>query len=56
VFSFTLVAAVGSYAFSSVHESIWKGLSWSTTARFVVDGVVYGAATAGVFTFLWPGA
>ncbi|MDP6539598.1 MAG: hypothetical protein QF903_09980 [Planctomycetota bacterium] len=56
VFCFTLAVALLGYAFSSVQESIWKGLSWCTTVRFFADGVAYGAATAAVFTWLWPGA
>ncbi len=44
------------HAFTSVQDSIWKGLSWCTTARFVCDGILYGLTTAGIFTWLWPGA
>ena len=38
-----------------ISESIWKGQSWSTTLKFVFDGLVYGLLTAGVFGWLWPG-
>ena len=47
-------AAILGYAFSSVDESIWKGLSWNVTAKFVFDGVLYGLATGAAFAWLWP--
>lgn len=56
VFRFTGTVAVLAYAFANVPDSIWKGVSWTTTAKFVVDGVLYGLATAGCFGWLWPGA
>jgi hypothetical protein len=52
----TSVVALCGYAFSSVCDSIWKGVSWSITAKFVVDGALYAAVTAGVFAWLWPAA
>ena len=39
-----------------VSDSIWKGLSWSITAKFVFDGVLYGLTTASTFAWLWPAA
>ncbi len=54
-FRFTGTVAVLGYAFSHVPNSIWKGVSWSTSLKFVFDGVVYGLVTAGVFGWLWPG-
>lgn len=50
------VVALCGYAFSSVTDSIWKGVSWSVTAKFVVDGALYAAVTALVFAWLWPTA
>lgn len=49
------VALLG-YAFSSVTDSIWKGVSWGVTARFMFDGLVYALLTAGTFAWLWPAA
>lgn len=43
------------YAFGSVSESIWKGLSWSISLKFVLDGLLYGLVTGAVFAWLWPG-
>ena len=55
VFRVTGTVAIVGYAFSSVQDSIWKGVKWSTTAKFLFDGVIYGLVTAGTFGWLWPG-
>ena len=49
-------AAFLAHAFSSVNDSIWKGVSWVITLKFVFDGLVYALLTAGVFAWLWPAA
>ncbi|MEW6073326.1 MAG: hypothetical protein AB1726_12140 [Planctomycetota bacterium] len=49
-------AAVLGYALGAVDDSIWKGTPWATTAKFVLDGIVYGLVTAGTFGWLWPAA
>jgi hypothetical protein len=54
VFRFAGTVAVLAYATSNVTNSIWKASSWSTTLKFVFDGVLYGLVTAGVFGWLWP--
>lgn len=46
--------AVSIYALGSVPNSIWKGVPWSNTVKFLFDGVVYGLITAGTFGWLWP--
>ncbi len=56
VFQLTGTAAVLGYAVGYLHESIWKGGRWSTTSKFVLDGIVYGLVTAGTFGWLWPDA
>ena len=56
VFRVTATAAFLAYGLSSVTNSIWKGVPWSTTAKFLFDGVLYAAATAGAFAWLWPAA
>lgn len=55
---FRLVGSAGilGYALTSIPNSIWKGLSWKITAKFVLDGIVYGLVTAGTFAWLWPAA
>lgn len=54
VFRLTGSIAVMGYALSDLPSSIWKGQPWSTTAKFVFDGVLYGLVTAGTFAWLWP--
>jgi len=54
VFQLTGAAAVGMYAFAAIPNSIWKGISWNTTLKFVFDGILYGLVTAGTFGWLWP--
>lgn len=56
VFRIAATIAVLGYAFSSVADSIWKGVRWSTTCKFVFDGVVYALVTGATFAWLWPAA
>jgi len=56
VFRLTGTIAVVGYAFGQVNNSIWKGVSWWTTVKFIFDGVIYGLVTAGVFGWMWPQA
>lgn len=55
---FQLVGATAwlAYAWSTPADSIWKGKPWSSTARYLVDGLVYAALTAGAFAWRWPPA
>ena len=54
VFRFTTTAALLAYGVPHLHDSIWKGQCWTVTLKFILDGVIYGLATGGVFTLLWP--
>ena len=56
VFRFTGTAALMGYALGPIVDSIWKGVRFSVTAKFIFDGVVYGLVTAGTFGWLWPAA
>ena len=56
VFRITGASAVLGYAAGHFHDSIWKGARWSMTAKFILDGAVYGLVTAGTFGWLWPHA
>ena len=56
VFRLTGTVAVLAYATSNISNSIWKGSRWSTTLKFIFDGIVYGLVTAGTFGWLWPDA
>ena len=50
----TGTAAFLAYAFSHFQEATWKGASWTVTAKFAVDGLLYSFVTAGVFGAMWP--
>jgi hypothetical protein len=54
VFRFAGTTAFLAYAYALMHDSIWFRRRWSTTARYLVDGLVYGLLTAGTFGWLWP--
>ena len=54
IFRVTGTVAILVYALGHIPNSIWKGASWMTSFKFVVDGVVYGLATGAVFAWLWP--
>jgi hypothetical protein len=54
VFRIAGTAALLGYAGAVASESIWKGQSWVTTAKFLFDGLVYALLTAGTFGWLWP--
>ncbi len=54
VFQITGAAAVLGYAIGVFNDSVWKGAPWSTTGKFIIDGVIYALVTAGTFGWLWP--
>ncbi|NOX58105.1 MAG: hypothetical protein GXP29_04510 [Planctomycetes bacterium] len=54
VFRLTGTVAVAVYGVSYIPNSIWKGTSWTTTLKFIFDGIIYGLVTAGTFGWLWP--
>lgn len=54
VFRITSVLGTMCYAVGCVPDSIWKGMSWSVTLKFVFDGLLYGLATGAAFTWFWP--
>jgi hypothetical protein len=50
---------VGTVAFMGLalgqpHQSIWWQRQWSTTAKYMFDGLIYALLAAGVFGWLWP--
>ncbi len=49
------VATLG-YAVTYIPDVIWKGRSWKTTGLHMLDGLIYGLLTAGMFGWLWPAA
>ena len=55
VFRVTAVSAFLGYALTNATDSIWKGVSWSITMKFLFDGLVYALVTGAAFGWLWPG-
>lgn len=55
VFRISGAVAFLAYAGGAPVPSIWKGQKWSTSFKFVFDGLTYALVTAGVFGWLWPG-
>jgi hypothetical protein len=56
VFRVAGTVAFLAYAGSEPVMSIWKGQKWSTTAKNVLDDLIYALLTGGMFGWLWPGA
>ena len=55
VFRITGTVALLGFATAPIQDSIWRGVRWAVTARFVAGGILYGLVTAGVFGAMWPG-
>lgn len=43
------------YSAAEVPAGIWFGHTWSSVWKSVIDGLVFGLLTGGVFGWLWPG-
>jgi hypothetical protein len=56
VFRIAGTAAVMAYAFGGIPHGIFFGRTTRAMAMDVIDGVVYGLVTAGIFASLWPAA
>ena len=54
VFRVVGVAGFLAYGAGQVPAAIWMGKPWSVTWKDVLDGLIYGLVTAGVFGWLWP--
>ena len=54
VFRIVSVVTFMGYALALPQHSIWYRRNWGTTARAVIDGLIYGLLTGGVFGWLWP--
>jgi len=46
-------AAFGAYSIALIQNSVWYSRSWTTTLKFMFDGLVYALLTGGVFGWLW---
>ncbi len=53
---FQIAGTVAFLAYSAAHVTgaIWMGHRWRRALKDVIDGLVYGLLTAGVFGWLWP--
>lgn len=56
VFRYTMTVGFLGYGLALIHDSIWYYRKWSTTWKNLFDALLYGAATAAVFMFMWPSA
>jgi hypothetical protein len=54
VFRVASATAILGYVGALFAKSIWWGSNWGATLKEVLDGIVYGLLTAGVFAWLWP--
>ena len=54
VFRLAGTTAFLSYSLALAQFSIWYSRNWMTTFKSMFDGLVYAAATAAVFAWLWP--
>ncbi len=54
VFQITGTVAFLVYGLGGMPESIWKGVSWKVTSKFMIDALLYALATGGAFGWLWP--
>jgi len=54
VFRFAGTIAFVAYGFGEIADSIWKAQPWSNTIRALIDALIYGLLTAGIFGWLWP--
>lgn len=54
VFRVTGSVAWAGYGLAYVGDAIWFARPWGFSLKMVVDGLVYGLLTAGIFGWLWP--
>lgn len=52
--SVTFLVALLAYASASVPDSVWFGRSWRAFLAQLLDATACAAATAALFTWLWP--
>lgn len=54
VFRIAATTAFLGYGAACVQDSIWFGRPWSITAKNLLDALIYGLLTGGVFGWLYP--
>ncbi|MEE4243865.1 MAG: hypothetical protein V2I33_00555 [Kangiellaceae bacterium] len=48
------VTAFIGYSLALIQNSVWYRRKWSTTFKFMFDGLIYALLTGGCFGWLWP--
>jgi len=43
-----------SLAGGSAADAIWMGVPWRATIKYILDALIFGAVSGGVFAWLWP--
>ena len=54
VFQVAGTVGVLAYGGAAAQGAIWFGHTWSRTVKDMLDGVIYGLLSAGIFGWLWP--
>jgi hypothetical protein len=54
VFRFAGAVSFIAYTVGNWPNSIWYRKAWATNVKNTIDGLVYGIATGGAFTWFWP--
>lgn len=54
VFRVAGCSAFMGYSLGLIQNAIWRGETWGVTFKHVIDGLIYGLLTAGIFGWLWP--
>jgi len=54
VFRFVSAVAFLTFGWAQIPFSIWYGHLWSSTAKYLLDSLIYGLLIAACFAWLWP--
>lgn len=54
VFRVVSTVAFLAYAGSQAQEAIWRAVPWSSVIKTIIDGLVFGLVTGGLFALMWP--
>lgn len=53
-FDITFLVAFAAYGCGSISSGIWKGQTWKSIAKDLLDAFIYAAVTGVAFALLWP--
>lgn len=56
VFYFIGEVSFLAFGWAVIPYSIWYGHTWSSTAKYLLDAIIYAVVVAGTFALLWPAA